>query len=311
MSAESERTAAKPDYVDSDWSALIADRTAKWAGMWRELAGRGITRTPLWENSADVPGFDPALGQPEPAAALWPVRPGRGTVIVCAGGAFLFKSSNEACDVAEAFYKKGFNAAVLDYRTLPYPFEATGADALRCLRLLRFRAGELGLDPNRLAIGGFSAGGMLTSYVQCHFDAGDPGAADPVERVSSRPDAAFSVYGAFPAYADPRAAAPKGEILHTFSYDEAREAAKNRFAPNLRHDAAPIFLAQTDADDPKNLLDMAAAYTALGVQNEFHLFHGGPHGGALYDGSGEDTPNFPHTAHWFELACEWFALQGF
>ena len=60
-------------------------------------------------------------------------------------------------------------------------------DAQRALRLVRSRAKQWGVDPARVGLLGFSAGGQVTSYAAARFDAGKPGAADPIERESSRP----------------------------------------------------------------------------------------------------------------------------
>lgn len=293
-----------------DWSKLIQLRSTQWAAMWAELAREGWQIEPLWPDEASVPGFKREHGQPVPRLALLPVQPQkRGVIVVNAGGGFMFKSPNEAKPVAEAFHRFGFNAAVLDYRTAPYAREDAGADGLRAVRWLHSHAGRLGMDAAHVGIGGFSAGGILTSMVNNRFDAGCPDAADEVERASSRPDAAFQMYGSFagmPRLGEPPKTGPLG-----FSYAQAREAARENLALMLPLEAAPIFMAQTDEDDPKLVASMALAYLERGIPCEYHLFHGGPHGGGLYDGRDENAPDFPHTAHWMELCCEWFAAMGF
>lgn len=100
--------------------------------------------------------------------ALKPVHEGkrRGIFIVCAGGAFLFKSSNEAKPVAEYFYRAGINVAILDYHVDPAKQKdsdkldvriSAGEDGLAAIRYLRLHADELGICPDKIAIGGFSA----------------------------------------------------------------------------------------------------------------------------------------------------------
>lgn len=308
----------KPDYLDFDWTNLIKDRHAKWDKMWAELEAEGITRTYLWRSEEEVPGWisreeNPEATQPIPSLAIWPVQPGkRGIVIVCAGGGFMFKSSNEAKPIAEFFHKAGLNAAILDYRYRPYGLKDCQADAHRAIRFIKAFGEEMGIDPEHVAIGGFSAGGMVTSLAITGFDYGNPDAECPIERKSSRPDAAFQMYGSFRAMPSgrPGEAAPARNGLG-FSYEAQNASAKNDFIMNLPLDAPPMFMAQTDADDPHNVLLFGMAYADRGIPFEAHTFSGGPHGGALYDGSDEDTPNFPHTAHWIELAAEWFKLRGF
>ncbi len=299
-----------PDYLDQDWTVLIQKRREKWADMMANLGQNGFSIHLLWENAAQVPDYQKDYGQPIPSLAVWPIQPGRkGTVIVCAGGGFMFKSPNEAKPVAEAFHQAGLNAAILDYRYSPYSRSAAGSDGQRAIRYLRCHAGELGIDPDHIAIGGFSAGGMVTSMVINGFDAGRQDNDDPVERVSSRPDAAFQMYGSFRRMPDLSASLPKHPLQ--FSFDDQNRQAREDYILSLPMDAPPLFMAQTDADDPHHVLQMALAYADRGIPHECHLFHGGPHGGALFDGRDEDTPEFPHTAHWITLASEWFVMMGF
>ncbi len=72
-------------------------------------------------------------------------------------------------------------------------------DGLRAVRAVRYHAKEWNIDPDKIAIGGFSAGGMVSGRVGTMFDKGNPGAEDPVEYVLSRPDAVVLVYGHLPS----------------------------------------------------------------------------------------------------------------
>ena len=186
----------KPDYVDQDWTSLTEVKTAKWADMMEKIKEEGWVITEL---RTDM-GFTSRL-------ALKPVHEGkrRGIFVVCAGGAFLFKSSNEAKPVAEYFYRAGINVAILDYHVDPAKQKdsdkldvriSAGEDGLAAIRYLRLHADELGICPDKIAIGGFSAGGMLSAYAATQFSYGNPQAEDAAERVSSRPDAALILYGA-------------------------------------------------------------------------------------------------------------------
>lgn len=293
----------KPDYTDMNWDRLIADRTVKWNAMKAEFAAEGILPTEIYRD--DIPGFDPAICQEKPALYILPIIPGRGIFIVCAGGGFLFKSSNEAKPVAEFFHRAGINAAVLDYRVRPYdPNENAVQDGLRAVRYVRLHAAQWGIPADKIAIGGFSAGGMLSSSVATRYDAGNPNASDPVERVSSRPDAALLLYGA---------GGPGGNFRRAGGYDieAARASAKTSAVLNLRQDSPPFFLFQTHKDDPHGTLAFAQACADRGIEFEIHAFREGPHGGGLYNGADEDSPSFPHTARWPELAAEWLRDYGF
>lgn len=112
---------------------------------------------------------------------------------------------NEALPVAELFYKKGINVAILDYHVnqsnvIDINSEATrmaGEDGIMAVRYLRLNAVKYNILPNHIAIGGFSAGGILSGYVATKFDYGCSEAEEPLLKVSSRPDAALILYGAF------------------------------------------------------------------------------------------------------------------
>ncbi len=284
-----------------DWDELKKIRDKQWIQMWQDFADEGITPVDLWENGA--PHFTPEEGEYQPRIALLPIQKDvRGMVIVCAGGGFMFKSFNEAKPVAEYLHAKGMNAAVLDYRLQPHTQLESCADGLRAVKYLRYHAEKLGIDPNKIAIGGFSAGGMLSGMVATRFDYGVPESDDPIERVSSRPDAALLLYGAFTS----------SKSAANWHYDPAaqREAVERDNSKHLRQDSPPFFIFQTHGDDPRMAMLFGIELGDRGIPFEVHTFIDGPHGGGLYNGE-QETPNVPHTARWAELAAEWLTDMGF
>ena len=237
----------------------------------------------------------------------------RGMFIICPGGAFLFKSWNEALPVAEYFYEQGINVAILDYHVKkeavldPVFSETTrmaGEDGLQAVRYLRAHAEEYGIKPDHIAIGGFSAGGILSGYAATKFDNGDLTAEDPLKRVSSRPDAALILYGAF----SPTSSIPAS----TGGMTREQIAAANELDPvrNIHVNCPPMFLFQTHEDDPRIALNFCMELAVHGVPYEIHTFEKGPHGGGLYNGK-DETPEEPHTAMWASLAADWLREKGF
>lgn len=277
-------------------------RDRLWVNMWDEIESEGIPVYYLWEGEA--PDWNPEAAGSQPRIALYPVmNSNRGTVIICAGGAFIFKSFNEAKPVAEYFCKAGLNAAILDYRVRPHSQEVCCSDGLRAVRYLRANAGKFGIPADKIAIGGFSAGGMLSAYTATRFDYGNPDANDPIERVSSRPDAALILYGAM---------SPASMSGGGLGYDikKQNETAKLDNVKNLRHDCPPFFIFQTHQDDPRSAMIFGKELADRGIPFEVHTFANGPHGGGLYNGK-DDTPDFPHTSRWAQLAVEWLEELGF
>lgn len=276
--------------------------------VWKEELWLNMldTMSPSWLWPEEAPDFDPSVAQRQPALYyLEPHHgPARGLVIVCAGGAFMYKTDYEAEPVARFFHNAGFQAAILDYRVYPYTQEHGLADGRRAIRYARAHADTWNVRPDRIAMLGFSAGGMLAGMCGTLFDAGDPHADDPIERVSSRPDTALICYGSFC-----RASFPQGGI----SYDRSAQQEAARFAPekNIEEDTPPFFLFETLADDPRGILRMGQELTDHGILFELHLFPTGKHGEGLYDGKHPSAPLNAHTAKWSGLAVDWLRMLDF
>lgn len=275
--------------------------------MWCRLMDE-YTSIPLWENGA--PLYDPAItDQKAPSIVLMKADSPtpRGTVLVAAGGGYVIKSPFEAFTVAEKLVELGLNAAVLDYRIVPYTIRTSIGDAQRALRLMRLNAKEYGIDPDHIGMMGFSAGGHLTGMCATHFDAGDPYSDDPVERASSRPDAAILCYGS-----RSRTAVPGGFDQSPFSDQDREEKIYLSTEKNLRHDGPPFFLWQTNGqDDPRHIARLAIELTDRGIPFEMHCFPMGRHGMGLVNGDNEDNWNIPHVARWINLCVEWLESLGF
>src|SRR5215475_3260255 len=146
---------------------------------------------PLWSDAA--PG---ALGTAEtdiPAITVYLPRTmvqNTPAMIVCPGGGYAALAMNhEGRQVAGYLNSLGMAAFVLRYRLGPryhHPIELQ--DAQRAIRTLRAHAAEWRIDPARIGMMGFSAGGHLAVSASTHFDAGNSGASDEVDRAGSRPD---------------------------------------------------------------------------------------------------------------------------
>src|SRR5688572_30378385 len=145
---------------------------------------------PLWPGGA--PGALGSESTDVPTLAVYRAPEERATgaaVVVCPGGGYAHLADHEGDPVARWLNTLGITAAVLRYRLGPrYHHPAMLHDAQRALRTMRARAAEWQIDPARIGILGFSAGGHLASTAATHFDDGNPTAADPVERAGSRPD---------------------------------------------------------------------------------------------------------------------------
>jgi acetyl esterase/lipase len=196
----------------------------------------------------------PAIGAPKSDMA----------VLVCPGGGYhILAIDKEGYDLALWLNQLGITAAVLKYRVRPYaeddgPFPPL-LDVQRALRLLRSRADTLGINPHRIGVMGFSAGGHLALLAGLHQDPGDPNASDPVERMSSRPDFLMPIYPAIP--------------------EDALDKLSSEMPPTFAAIAWDDFLIEP------NLRFLPAAQAA-GVPLEYHIFPSGGHGYGMGVGGG-------------------------
>ena len=117
-------------------------------------------------NYQDDPDFRPNM-------VWYPVPDGvevKGAVMVCPGGAFMFRSGNEGAPVAERLAELGWQSFVVNYRVRPYTMEEGSLDLARAIRYVRSHAADYGINPDRIASVGFSAGGILCGDEALHFD---------------------------------------------------------------------------------------------------------------------------------------------
>jgi acetyl esterase/lipase len=227
-------------------------------------------------------------------------------VVVCPGGGYShLASDHEGKQVAEWLNSLGVSAFVLQYRLGPrYHHPAPLLDAQRAIRTVRARAQEWSVDPSRIGILGFSAGGHLASTAATHFDAGAPGSSDPIERQSSRPDFAVLAYPVISLF-DP--AAHAGSRLNLLG--EAPDPALVAELSNERKvtsQTPPSFLFSTTDDGTvpvENSLRFFEALKKAGVSAELHVFAHGRHGVGL-------APDDPVLSQWPKLCAVWLKGLG-
>lgn len=272
-------------------------------GIWNNAIAQ-FDQIPLWET---VPNWNEEIDQPAPNLIFLPCgsEEPRGTVIVAHGGAFVMRAGHEGFVTARRFLEFGFNVAVLTYRLVPYTRMDALADMQQAIRVLRAMKDELHIT-DKVAVMGFSAGGMLSGNAATHYDLGDPNAACPVAQQSSRPDAAVICYGAFAGSSYPE----KMLTFDPFKDEKREERVYLATEKNITVDTPPFFIWQTISDDPRHGIALAKELTDYGVPFELHMFPDGHHGVGLADGNNDGGANFPHLAHWSMLAGEWLSMQG-
>lgn len=270
---------------------------------------------PLWPQGA--PG---ALGSEDrdiPTLTVHLPRPDIATgaaVVICPGGGYgALAMDHEGEQVAEWLNSLGVAGLILKYRLGPrYHHPIMLQDAQRAIRTARARAEEWKLDPKRIAILGFSAGGHLASTAATHFDAGRPVADDPIDRQGARPDRAILLYPVV-ALATPYAhGGSKRNLLGEDPPEELVKGLSNE--TQVTSETPPTFLAHTNEDTgvpAENSILFVLALRKARVPVEFHLFEKGQHGLGLGAGRNPTAGEPPAFAQWPALCALWLKGQGF
>ena len=261
---------------------------------------------PLWTGAApgalgsddtDVPAITVYL--PRTVAANTPA------VVICPGGSYRALASNhEGRQVASYLNSLGVAAFVLRYRLGPryhHPIEL--GDAQRAIRLLRSHAADWRLDPARIGIVGFSAGGHLAMTASTKFDAGNTAASDPIDRLSSRPD--FSILG-YPVISMTEEWTHKGSRTMLLGENFDPELAKSLSGEKaVTKETPPTFIFQTTEDTvvpAENAVHYYLALRKAAVPAEMHVFEKGPHGVGL---ANDDAA----LSEWSKLLANWLRVR--
>lgn len=278
----------------------------------RPITGHPVI--PLWPDGGWGPG-QPDTGAMSPDCAdlvpsilpflLDRIAP---AVLVLPGGGYGGRAEgHEGLSVASWLNSLGIAAFVLRYRVAPWRHPAPLADARRALRLVRARAAEWRVDPHRVGILGFSAGGHLALSTAFAERVAAPTGDDAIAAHSARPDACIACY--------PVASAGRfrhaGAFQNLVGGDDAEAAARATGLGLSIEDAVtpkapPTFLWHTADDEAvpvQNTYLVAAALAAAGVPHACHVFPHGAHGVGL-------APEHPVLGQWPALAAAWLAELG-
>ncbi|MGO9201938.1 MAG: alpha/beta hydrolase [Limisphaerales bacterium] len=211
-------------------------------------------------------------------------------VVVCPGGGYSILAMDlEGTEICEWLNSIGVTGVLLKYRVPTRPGDDKHIlplqDAQRALGLVRFHAKQWNLDPNRIGVLGFSAGGHLTAYLSTHFDKRAYEPVDDADQVSCRPDFSMPIY---PAY------------LVLKDHDD-------KLAPelNVTANTPPTFLVQAEDDGigVENSLIYYLALKKAKVPAEMHLYAAGGHGYGL-------RPSAKTVTTWPQRAQEWMRSLG-
>jgi hypothetical protein len=257
----------------------------------------------LWDGDApgahgstpeDIPTLtDYGYGRPDPRPAI----------VVCPGGGYTGLADHEGAPIAHWLESIGIRALVLKYRLgNTYKHPVILGDAQRAIRFVRANAAEFGVDPKKVGIIGFSAGGHLTSMVATLHDSGIAG--DHIDAFSCRPDLAVLIYPVIQMF---------GPLTHEFSRKQLiganfteQQAKAVSSELNVSLDTCASFLVHTTTDDVVpvgNSLVFASALAGHHIPFELHVMERGPHGFGMGDPGG--------ALDWRPACTKWLKSHGF
>jgi acetyl esterase/lipase len=238
-------------------------------------------------------------------------KPTAGVIILPGGGYGTHAIDHEGYQFAEWFKELGISSAICTYRHRGkgnqgkgYGHPAPMLDAQRAIQTMRANAEQWNIDPNRIGVIGFSAGGHLCSTVSTHFQPADPGSDDRVERVSSRPDFSILCYPVIALGKSYTHGGSQRNLLGSHPSADLIESLSNERQVSSK--TPPTFLFHTAEDKVvpvQHSIDYFVACETHGVPAELHVFPKGRHGLGL-------ARSHPGAAQWPALCVDWLRRQG-
>ncbi len=254
----------------------------------------------LWENA-------PGLCEEVPVLDFYPsiTKGSDATVVICPGGGYAGRAPHEGRGYAEYFNTLGMNAFVCQYRVSPHRFPLPLLDIRRAIRYVRANAEKFGIDPNKVAVMGSSAGGHLSALVSTYIQPIEFEGMDEIDDQPYLPNATILCYPVCHRPDETKVAHVGSFMNLTGSSDE--EVFKLYSCDELVNETTPTaFLWHTSNDGAVNVINSylyASALRRFGIPHELHVFPDGPHGLGL-------APKYPHVAQWAPLMRNWLASMG-
>ncbi|MBN1479321.1 alpha/beta hydrolase [candidate division KSB1 bacterium] len=259
---------------------------------------------PLWPAGAPL-GEEATADDPELTVYV-PEHPNGAAVVIFPGGGYWgLAMDHEGHQVAQWLNSFGVAGIIVSYRRGPgasHPVPLL--DAQHSIRTVRHYAEEWKINPSRIGVLGFSAGGHLASSTGVHFDAGEIDSDDPIKRQSCRPDFMVLVYPVITMTQDYMHKGSRNNLIGEFPDPEL--AKKMSSESQVTAETPPTFLILSDADTAVPAENSVTFYLALrraGVPAEMHIFEKGRHGFGL-----GQLDAILHD--WMDLCQQWMQQRG-
>ena len=293
--AENEKKNPDNEKEENSVTEEPEDRTLTWTN------GEKIS---LWDSNEEIPYFDQSIGQDMPSLTPYMAtdNPDGKVVIIIPGGGYAVHSDMETeKEAAAELNNNNISALILDYRVTPYTKDAIMSDAFRAIRFVRYYAESFHIDPAKITVMGFSAGGHLVAMTMEHYNDKLDTCGDNIDKESARPDAGVLCYPVISL---------KDEYVHKTSRknflgedNENNKELQEQYSGELQvtKDTPPAFIWHTKKDKGvpyQNSELFASALEAKGVPCELHLYEIGNHGLGLAKG-------IKGAEEWFGQCVRW------
>lgn len=252
----------------------------------------------LWENG--IPYDDKEIGF-EPQIKAYPAE-SKGAVIVFPGGGYQMKAAHEGPVIGEWLQSIGITAFVVDYRVAPYKHPAEIADAMRAVKYVRFYASKYGIDKDKIAVMGFSAGAHLAGSVSVHYDKQMYDDTDRIDRESCKPNLSVLCYPVIDMGRYRHDGSRQG-LLGALPREEMTDFMS--LQKQVTKDTPEAFIWHTSTDEAVPIMNSLLYAQALATQNipfEYHVYPLGHHGLGL-------SPDEPYVSKWQNDLKEYLKLK--
>ncbi len=238
-------------------------------------------------------------------------RPG---ILICPGGAYAFTSPREAEPIAVQFNAAGFHAFVLYYSVAPKRHPQPIMDLSRAMCILRSHADEWKMDPQKIAVCGFSAGGHLAASLGVHWDKPYLKRVPGIQMDMNRPNALILCYPVITSNQYTHVGSMENLLGDGLSNPELLKEASLEL--HIHEGTPPTFLWHTFNDDSvplENTMLFAQGLREKDIPFELHIYPDGPHGLSLANEETDDgnMGSYPHVSTWMKLCIEWLKRLKF
>ncbi len=260
-----------------------------------------MERMLLWENT-------PGLCEETPVMEYYPAEEKKtnAAVVICPGGGYSGRAQHEGKDYAAFLNALGMDAFVCQYRVAPHRFPLPLLDIRRAIRLVRAKAKDFGIDPNKIAVMGSSAGGHLAALVSTYKDEIAYEGLDEIDNESPVPNAQILCYPVIHC-PDEMEIAHVGSFNNLLGPDRVEDYPAFSCDSLVSDDTPQAFIWHTADDAGVNVRNSYLYATALRTHNiscEMHIFPNGRHGLGLA------ATEVPHVAQWAGLLQNWLGYIG-